>query len=164
MHILRYTFISEYTKLMVIGGFNGSSMDSVEVIDLNDSSNKTCEAVSDYPLSNDYLTAQVVDGVVKACGGLYAEYDCYDYDPSSGTWNSIPQLNSAKDQARSSIIDGTYLVSGDYDNYQTEMWTGSEFVSGPDLPEVMYAHCQVTINATHVFFVDYEDKTAYLLD
>ncbi len=76
-------------------------------------------------------------------------------------------LLEKKQEAGSSIIDGVWFVSGDYDipaGNMTEMWTGSEFMLGPTLPERMDGHCQVTINATHVFFANCDEKTTYLLN
>ncbi len=157
----------DYSKLMVIGGYDGEDyLDVVEVVDLDDP-NKTCQLVESYPEVTELLTVGLVDGVVKACGGMSSERDCYDYDPSSNTWNSSPGLLFQKRYASSSLIDGIWLVSGDThvpDGNMTEFWTGAEFVLGPTLPEMMYSPCQVTINATHVFFVDCLDQTAYLLD
>ncbi len=151
---------------MVIGGYDGNYLDVVEVVDLEDP-NKTCELVTNYPIATAYVTVALVDGITKACGGELSAIDCYDYDPSSDTWDSSPQLTFGKNWARSSIIDGTWLVSGDFtipNGNMTEMWTGTDFVLGPNLPEAMSGHCQVAINATHVFFADCEDQTTYLLD
>ncbi len=141
-------------------------MDSVEVIDLDDPS-KTCDIVANYPIATDYVTAQLVDGVVKVCGGLQTELDCYDYNSSSNTWSSSPGPLYEKDYATSSIIDGTWLVTGDDtnpDGTMTEWWTGSQFTMGPTLPKILNRHCQVSINSTHVFFADCIGKETYLLD
>ncbi len=145
-------------------------IDNVEVIDLADPTS-SCEPIENYPLLADRMAVGFVDGVVKSCGGYVGNGNnihlCYDYDPSTNTWESSPDLNYERYHAGSSIIAARWLVTGD--NYNdvastTELWTGTEFVQSIDLPEYMYGHCQVTINSTHVFFGDCEDKTAYILD
>ncbi len=151
---------------MVIGGKDGSQLDVVEVIDLDDP-NTSCEPVANYPTATEDVAVKLEDGVVKACGGVSTSRDCYDYDPTSNTWDSSLGMLLRKRGARSSIIDGVWLVSGDYHipaGIMTEMWTGSEFMLGPTLPERMDGHCQVTINATHVFFANCDEQTTYLLD
>ncbi len=150
---------------MVIGGNNGGDLEVVEVIDLDDP-NKTCDVIANYPIPCDFLTVTLINGVVKACGGDGSE-DCYDFDPASNTWDSSPGLHLDEHIARSSIIDGVWLVSGDGavpDGNVTEFWNGSEFILGPTPPERMGAHCQVSINATHVFFAHCETRNTYLLD
>ncbi len=54
---------------MVIGGKDGSQLDVVEVIDLDDP-DKSCEPAANYPTATQDVTVKLVDGVVKACGGL----------------------------------------------------------------------------------------------
>ncbi len=82
--------------------------------------------------------------------------------------NNIVSLNQVRENGKSSVIGGdTWLISGGdatAAGITTEIWNGAEFVPGPDLSEDMYGHCQVTIDSTHVFFGDCEDRTAYILD
>ncbi len=160
-----YFTISDYTKLMVIGGYNRGTLNTVEVVNLDDPI-ATCDLVANYPTVIEQLTVGLVNGVVKACGGCNTD-NCYDYHPLNNRWVSSPALAKKRNFVRSSIIDGIWLVSGDDtvpNGNLTELWAESEFVSGPDLPQLMYGHCQITVNATHVFFADCETLSTYLLD
>ncbi len=160
-----------YTKLIVIGGYNNSSyLNSVEVVDLENPSN-TCNFISDYPVEEGSMTVGINDGLIKSCGGNHDTDDCYDYDPETSSWITSASLINARYKPRSSFVNGIWLVSGDDGGsvdfpLTTEIWTGTEFMPGPSLPIGMsFGHCQLTINSTHVFFVDtHETGNAFLLD
>ncbi len=105
------------------------------------------------------MTVGIIDGLIKSCGGDHDTDDCYDYNPETNSWIISESLINARDVPKSSFIDGTWLVSGDSNGSDdvgttTEMWTGTGFELGPSTPVAMYNHCQLTINSTHVFFVD----------
>ncbi len=162
--------IADYTKLVVIGGwYDGSYLTSVEVIDLENTSN-TCNLINDYPVEDSGMAVGLIDGLIKSCGSTFDTSDCYDYNPATNSWMATPSLTNARDDPRSSFIDGIWLVSGDGTGSSdvpltTEMWTGTGFEPGPSLPIEMYYPCQLTINSTHVFFVDtYDTRNAFLLD
>ncbi len=162
-----------YTKLIVVGGYICNSLcdhlNSVEVIDLKNSSN-SCY-LQDYPKKDSRMTVGLIDGLIKSCGS-YSDADrCYDYNPATNSWDESTRLINKRDSPRSSFIDGIWLVSGDESSgsndvpQTTEMWTGTTFEPGPQLPIEMYSPCQLTINSTHVFFADtYETGSAFLLD
>ncbi len=166
-------YISGFTKLIVIGGYNydyGGELSSTEVIDLRNPSS-TCHPIADFPIEDYGMAAAAIDGVVKACGSHYVpSTDCYDYDPLTNSWISSASLLHPKDLPRASFIDNIWLVSGDSfddgdDAYSTtEIWTGSTFESGPSLPVNMSYPCQLTVNSTHVFFAENHDSPSYLLD
>ncbi len=162
----------------------------MEVVDLGDSS-IDCDSLSDYP-DNDYgMTLGVIGGLVKSCGSYSSTNDCYDYDPATDSWSSSTPMLDYRRYPKSSFIDGVWLVSGEdyYESstttqgttdytYSTEMssiasgtasttefWTGDAFEQGPNLPKRMFRPCQLTINATHVFFADMTlSGRSYLLD
>ncbi len=47
----------------------------------------------------------------------------------------------------------------------TEKWDGTSFNRGPDLLVPMVAHCQVTLNDTHVFLSDvYNSLNTYIMN
>ncbi len=104
-----------YTKLIVIGGYNaelGYLMSSVEVIDLENPSNK-CNLIADYPVDDTGMTVGLIDGLIKSCGSMEDKDDCYDYNPATNSWITSTSLINARDFPRSSFIDGIWLVSGD---------------------------------------------------
>ncbi len=138
------------------------------MIDLENPSN-TCN-IADYPVEDASMTVGLIDGLIKSCGSTYDRDDCYDYNPATNSWITSASLMYERNKPRSSLIDGIWLVSGDDFGtidvtLTTEMWTGTGFEPGPSLPIPMYVPCQLTINSTHVFFVDtYDTGNAYLLD
>ncbi len=142
----------------------------MEVIDLENPTN-TCNLLADYPADENGMTVGLIDGLIKSCAGLHDTDDCYDYNPATNSWINSTSLKNARKMPRSSFIDGIWLISGDDDDevddvpQTTEIWTGTGFEPGPLLPIPMYSHCQLTINATHVYFADSRDTgKAYLLD
>ncbi len=164
-------YFSDYTKVMLIAGYADYDwQDDVQVIDLADPSS-VCAPIANYPIAADFMVAGFINGVVKSCGG-YIGSDinldlCYDYNPSTNSWDSSPNVNYERSKSASSVIAAKWLVTGndlDITGSKSELWTGSEFVESIDLPEHMYEHCQVTINSSHVFFGDCRSQTAYILD
>ncbi len=167
-------FNTGFSKLIVIGGYNGelvSALSSVEAIDL-ENPYTTCNLISDYPIEDSGMAVGIIDGRIKSCGSSYDRNDCYDYNPETNTWSTSESLMRKRDTPRSSFIDGVWLVSGDefyYDEgdspLSTEMWTSDGFEKGPYLPTKMYSHCQLPINSSHVFFAEtYNTGKSYLLD
>ncbi len=150
-----------YTKIVVIGGSNdllGGDLSSVEVVDLEDPS-ATCDLIADYPVQDSGMVAGVIGDLIKSCGSHNDRDDCYDYNPATNVWTTSASMLTARYRPRASFIDDVWLVSGDgFDDsdrpYFTEMWTGTEFEQGPRLRVDMTRHCQLTVNSTHVFFVD----------
>ncbi len=183
-----FLYTLAYTKIIVVGGYDGGAIDDVEAVDLeNPSSN--CASLSDYPDYEYGMTLGVVGGLVKACGSGDSTDDCYDYDPATDSWSSSTSMLDYREYPKSSFIDGVWLVSGDYyggyssttqsttdystdtssviydTSSTTEIWTGNAFEPGPMLPKRMFRPCQLTINATHVFFTDMAgSRRSYLLD
>ncbi len=107
------------------------------------------------------------DGKIKSCGNAYESNVCYDYDPSSDSWSRSESMINDRNSAKGSFIGHDWLVSGNLilpESITTEYWTGSEFMAGPDIPVNMGVHCQLTLNSTHVFFVQFNRDPAYLLE
>ncbi len=158
---------------MVVGGYNNNlafDLSSVEVIDLENPSS-TCSPVHDYPKGASGMALAIIDGLVRSCGDSDDSILCYDFDPATNFWTPpSARMLFARYRPRGSIVNGVWLLSGDGNSLGdvgdvTEMWTGSEFELGPILPTKMFSHCQLTVNTTHVFFVDtYDTKNAFLLD
>ncbi len=157
--------------MIVIGGYNSEdgNLNSVEVIDLENTTNN-CNMIADYPVEDSGMTVGLIDGLIKSCGSVDDTDDCYDYNPTTNSWITSVSLNNARYDPGSSFIDGIWLVSGDGTGSDdvgstTEMWTGTGFEPGPSLPIPMLRPCQLTINSTHVFFVDTGNTgNAFLFD
>ncbi len=143
-------------------------MSSVEMIDLE--TQNTCSQINDYPIEDAGMTLGIIDGLLKSCGSLSEGDYCYDYNPETNSWITSESMLVSRDTPRSSFIDGVWFVTGDGTNdddfpLSTDIWTGTEFESGPTLPTEMFLHCQLTVNSTHVFFADtYFTGISYLFD
>lgn len=129
--------------------------------------------VPEYPNPDQTAVSVVVDGHIMTCGGMYkshlldhsvlnyAGYDQGDqtyprtsdcYALIGGVWT---QQASMGDAVQSSAISETTkgpLRSGGKDDITsvstTEYFQSGEWVRGPDLPDRLYGHCQVTIGST----------------
>ncbi len=156
------SLLSAYTKLVILGGQNYyTPVHHVEGFDLT-SNETSCAPLSNFPGSRGGMAVGVIDGLIKSCGHDDDYRECFDFDPVTNMWTKSESLLYPRDNARASFIDGKWLVSGD--DATTEMWTDNHFVRGPDLPFAMTAHCQLTVNSTHVYFVNFNDRPAFLLD
>ncbi len=101
-----------YTKLVVIGGYNGNDLSRVEVFDLLDAS-KNCSQISDYPTGKYEMTVGVMQGVIKSCGGWTSPNDvCYDYHPESNTWVNSASMIQDRWFHQASFIQDVWLISG----------------------------------------------------
>ncbi len=150
----------------MIGGHNNGDIARVEIFDLEDPS-RTCNAISDYPEQKKGMAVGVINGVLKSCGGSPSPHDdCYDYHPETNTWVNSSNMIYMRYYHRASFIESVWIVSGnnlEFNQNTAERWTGSHFESGPHLPRTMSAHCQLTINSTHIFFAEPDGLPNFLM-
>jgi len=148
--------VSVFTKIIVIGGFDGSSyLSNVELVDL-ENDKKRCPSLPEYPLAVNRLTAAFYQGKVVACGG----YDgttrtdkCYELGPDLRQWfEFLPFPDNPDDDKRSSIIDDKWIVSGGSVHPSSLYSFDGRFTIENPMPFLKESHCQVTINSTHIFF------------
>jgi hypothetical protein len=161
---------SDLTKVVVVGGYNGAYLRSVQVLDFA-SPDKSCASLPPYPLSMCCGTATFYKGELLVCGG---EIDgpvpsdkCFKLSPDLTSWVEIlPLPNGPREVMSSSQIDGKWLISGGYyvsSQTTSLIYDDGQFIVGPRLPFPMKDHCQLTINSTHVFIGGTAGK-AFLLD
>ncbi len=114
------------------------------------------------------MTVAVIQDVIKACGGAANPNSCYDYHPDSKIWSESTPMLFGRYHHAASFIENLWLLSGSSGSTgghtTTEMWAGSTFIEGPTLPRAMHGHCQVTVNATHIFFAMADGKSNYLFN
>ncbi len=147
---------------MVISGWTGEDIpytDEVEVIDLKSDVADACVDLAPFGESLEGASASLVNGMITTCGGVTYEEDsgtcrdtCYQY--GEGTWEPIGQMSVPRAYAGSSIINEKWLVSGGSDDTSDIILRDGTIERGPNLPHPMKAHCQVTVDSNHVFFVD----------
>ncbi len=163
-----YNFI-ENTKVVVTGGRSHyDAINRVESFDLKDITTTTCQSISKYPHKQFGMSMGLIQGMIKSCGGYRVppKNRCYDYHPVNNTWVRSTDMLSERWYHGHSSIDNVWFLSGG-NNVQplstTEMWDGKAFIAGPPLPRGMYAHCQLTVNHTHVFIATGDQQPSYLL-
>ncbi len=164
---IKMFFFLVYTKLAVIGGYNfvfGGNLVDVEVLDLQDS-RANCDNLANYPAPETGLTAALIDGIIKSCGGHQNDVKaCHDYSPESESWSEAPDMIYERVYPRSSIIQGQWLISGDNQspaNEEAELWNGRAFEDGPVLPSPMYQPFQLTLTDTHVLLPELDHHLGY---
>jgi len=170
--------ILDYSKVMVIAGYDGyDEITSVELIDLSNDG-KTCPDLPDYPLAVEYLTVAFFEFSVVACGGYYGypSYlgtgQCFSLGPDLSEWKEFdtPLPYGRRFGEASSIIDDKWFISGGIDDdtdlsKSTLIYDGVQFSEGPDLLQRKVYHCQLTLNSTHVFFASGDSGLqTFLLD
>lgn len=176
---MKKMLFSDYTKILIIGGYVGGStlsvIDDVEVLDLSDGTSQ-CVDVANIPARVEYVEGALLDGVPKVCGGYNADVGantdvCYEYNSGQNTWSEVGPMTTARAGHAASVVGSNqWFVTGGIDDLgnilsTTEVWTDGAFGPGPDLTFPSYGHCQVTLNGTHIFIGGkYETDAAYLLN
>ena len=169
-------FSADYTKILVIGGYNdelGSYVDTVEVVDLL-GENSDCAPIAPYPIPIAWAAGAIIDGRPRVCGGEGPFTDqCYQYLYESNQWENLqPSLQEARSDAGSGMVNSaTWLITGGWDGIDpptdtTEVWSsvdGLFLEFGPDLPLPLRGHCQVTLNYSYVFVLGGYDGSDYSL-
>jgi len=123
----------------------------VELIDLDDDK-KVCPDLPEYPIAGALLTAAFHQGKVVACGGEPLTDQCFELGPDLKEWRQILPLPEKKYGIASSIIDNKWILSGGFRNLLSLLSFDGGFTIEPQLPFEKEAHCQVTVNSTHIFF------------
>jgi len=162
--------VTEYTKVIAIGGYNSGKLKSTELVDVSGEA-KVCPQVPDFPYEVNQLSATFYKGKVLACGGISDTYEdkCYSLGFDLSKWEELDvRLLSKRARMSSSIIDNKWLISGGHDGdnilKSTIVYDGTKFLPGPDMLRAKERHCQLTINTTHVFFTGGDENEAFLLD
>ncbi len=164
---------ADYTKFMVIGGwskdvfgYHNGTLNRTEIFNLENAST-TCN-MSDYPVRQTGMAVGIMQEIIKSCGGQSSPHDvCYNYYPANDTWVKSSNMTTGRYYHGSSFIDSVWLLSngGSSSTESTmEKWTGTAFELGPSLPRKMFGHCQLTVDAAHVFFADPDGQPNYLLN
>ena len=164
-------FFSDMTTpclLFVAGGCADyeCSITSVELIDLClDDDVTTCIQPQDLSRGgDDGISLRTPTGTPLFCKG-YHDIGCYEYDPSSNTWNErSPTLGSRYEGAATvELPDNRFWILGGTqgDEYTTEYYVNGQFVEGPALPEEIgdsYFPCAASIDADLTFYSNEVNK------
>jgi len=141
----------------VIGGYEPSDLQpirEVEAIDLANV-NHNCPSLPNYPLDIYLHTAAFYQDQVVICGGGEPKVDsCYSLGRSLDEWRPMQTLlGGADSDLKSSVLGNKWFISGGENNANLlRVYQDGVFVDGITMPFPKEAHCQLTINATHIFF------------
>ncbi len=158
--------------VMVLGDYyddGNPKTETAEIIDITNTNE--CGSIPS-------LSVAVSDGTMAFYNGkvMYCSSKCHSYKPGDESWTELPNdvMSTFRRAAASSIIQDVWLISGGQvgriDVSSTEYWDGVELRNGPDMPQTMDYHCQVTISKSEVFFhstgIDPDDMLGrtFLLD
>jgi len=166
-----FYFVTEYSKVIAIGGYNLDDLASAELVDVS-GEGKVCPEVPDFPYKVQYLLVTFYQGKVLACGGISSgtyQDKCYSLGSDLSKWEELDShLLSKRDKMSSSIIDNKWFISGGYDGFkslkETMVYDGTQFSPGPEMELSHQDHCQLAINSTHIFFAGGSRKETFLLD
>jgi len=144
----------------------------VEGIGLSGSNN--CPPLPDYPLPISDAVAVFYHDQVLACGGSDLEEKtnkCFLLGQDLEEWVETESfLGGARSEMTASVIDDSVFFTGgknsdDEPMSSTLVYRDGSFSYGPGLPAEKYSHCQVTLNATHVFITGgYVDSQTMVLN
>ncbi len=130
-----------------------------------------CTSLADYPMGADRQVVALINGEIESCGGLneaaLSTGECYKYDLGSNSWTRTLDLTEPRQSSASSVIGNIewFITGGEDDISTTEIRVDGISLPGPMLPNAgMRRGCQVTLNETHVFLADSEDKTTFTLN
>ena len=138
----------------------GSYTNQAQVVDLE--SNNECSALANYPLYLNNAVGSVMDGSPLICSGSSessGSYEdpapedqsvCYKYEKQSQQWEMHASLKTGRRGAASAKIGNDLWVTGgtnsDYLASTEYVKPDGSVIDGPDLPEVIHAHCMVTLH------------------
>ena len=131
--------------------------------------NLNCPSPRFYPFPVEFAVGTFFDGYALVCGG-FGELNsternvCYKYDSEADLWNPAPSLITARDQAAGTMLSSTeWWVTGgeaDYDTLNnTEIFDGTSFMPGKNLPDFRHGHVLVSVNDSHVMLFGDDDET-----
>jgi hypothetical protein len=149
------------TKLLVATGqISGTSLASVEIINLDDP-NLVCDNLPDLAVSIIAPTGQLFAKQLPIiCGGTGSKLYCNCHSYGNQSWQSIPSLRECKFGSASADLanpnmneTNIILVTGGHngslvstvESYDGKQWNQTMFVQ---LPEAVFYHCLVKINNT----------------
>ena len=157
--------------LLVIGGYSGSPLAEVEIINLENPSGACSASISDIPTETYSATPSFIKNKLSVCGGHNLETGetsaCYEYNQVTNSWSTVNSLSEPRDRPSSSVIGDEWFIAGGYYDgatISTEVRLDGFSSPGPLVPDGIYYGCQVTINETHVFMADSDDLFTYILE
>ena len=160
------------TVLLVVGGYPTSAYNDVEILDIS-GQGRSCRKADDYPGTTYGSSGAFFEDKAIICGGTGYTDECYNFDPTTGSWIRSYTLLQERRYARSTIINGKWWVTGGENNSgnldETEVLrsNSSSFTLYYTLPARRRWHNLVNIDGNQVMLLsgqgDYYTDT-YVFD
>ena len=157
-------------RILVVTGYilNSLRTSDSEVIDIETSSTRTCEAFPHYPVSTGESSAVLLYNKVPfVCGGLFSNRTCNLYDQK--TWQPTGALNDYRAISlmlpKSPFQNQAHLatIMGAKYSRTMEVFDGTSWsYIKPSMPVVMFAFCGVYINETTIFVMGGHAQNGHL--
>jgi len=118
-------------------------------------------SVPPFPLPVKDTVSGTLDGNLVICGGTNTDTGLGTVECDvlqNGEWGEMPTMNKVRASAAASMTSKGMWVSagrdtfGGGDHRSTELLTEGKWVPGPDLPQKLYGHCQVTAGSDVFIF------------
>jgi len=118
-------------------------------------------SVPPFPLPVKDTVSGTLDGSLVICGGTDTEtgYGTVECDVlKNGEWGEMPGMNKPRASAAASMTSKGMWVSAGRNTFSiedlrsTEFLTEGKWIPGPDLPQKLYGHCQVTAGSDVFIF------------
>jgi hypothetical protein len=97
-------------KIYVVGGGTGNG--SVPGTEVYDPATDTWSDKAQIPTARQSLTAQAVNGVIYAIGGMYGRQDNHAYNIASNTWSTKASMPTGRTGPGSAAVNGLIYVIG----------------------------------------------------
>lgn len=123
------------------------------------STKKNCGRVSDYPFIITNSFGALVANKAVICGGnagAVVTSVCYAYDPNNNAWDYAGAMAQERTRAAAATMSGDKMLvaggkSGENLLKTTEIFDGSNFAAGPDIPVSVTEHCLVRLAGEKFF-------------
>jgi len=159
---------------VVVGGYGNDLelLKSVEVFDFSEE-RRLCPLLPDFPEEVESFTMAFYGGKLVGCGGYAKDGDlgnCFELGPTLESWEKVSDpLPMSENSLKSSVIDNVMFMSGGFHESSgafksTFFYDGVNINTGLEMPEGKVNHCQLTINATHIFITGNTPTNTFMLD
>ncbi len=155
---------TELTKLLVATGYD--FLKTVEVINLDPANpSLVCDNLPEFPLGLHGATGQLFNKKTPiVCGGYNGNDLCDCYALQSQIWTKISSLNQCRGYPSSALVSleqekEVLMITGGFGQSgvlkSVESFDGTDWEQGqlPELPNGVYDHCLVKINATTLLLI-----------
>jgi hypothetical protein len=151
---------------LVATGYDGGYIKTVEVINLDPANpGLVCDNLLEFPFGLKGATGQLFNkGTPIICGGYSGTDSCDCYALQNQSWSKISSLNQCRGYPASALVsleqeEEVLMITGGRNGSSVlksvESFDGTDWQQGqlPELPNGVWLHCLVKINATTLLLI-----------